>query len=220
MTQKVKYPRTFHLPWSEGATSDDKTLSSVAHFVGKEVVVTEKMDGENTSLYRDGIHARSLDSASHESQSFVRALQAKIGWQIPEDYRLCGENLLAKHTIHYTDLASYFYLFSVWDRDLCLSWDDTQTWAKLLGLSFVPVLWRGIWDEKAIRSCFTDRADQEGYVVRLAGSFWYSDFAQSVAKFVRKGHVLSGESHWKSRAIVPNLLKVKVDKRKQIWWLG
>ena len=44
---KIKYPRTFHLPWSPGATSDDKMLKSIEHFIGKEVVITEKMDGEN-----------------------------------------------------------------------------------------------------------------------------------------------------------------------------
>ena len=37
-----KYPRTLHLPWSEGATNDDKILKSVEHFEGKQVVITEK----------------------------------------------------------------------------------------------------------------------------------------------------------------------------------
>lgn len=44
----IKYPRTFHLPWSLGATSDDKVLKNVDHFEGTCVVITEKMDGENS----------------------------------------------------------------------------------------------------------------------------------------------------------------------------
>ena len=52
-TPKYKYPRTFHIPGSPGATSDDKILKSLDHFKGKRVIITEKMDGENTSLYRD-----------------------------------------------------------------------------------------------------------------------------------------------------------------------
>ena len=28
----VKYPRTYHLPWSPGATKDDRTLPDVSHF--------------------------------------------------------------------------------------------------------------------------------------------------------------------------------------------
>ena len=45
-TGLVKYPRTWHLPWSEGKTKDDRTLSDCKQFEGREVVVTEKMDGE------------------------------------------------------------------------------------------------------------------------------------------------------------------------------
>ena len=63
----VKYPRTYHLPWSS-PSSDDRVASSLNHFVGQEVVVTEKLDGENTSLYNDYVHARSLEKASGADQ--------------------------------------------------------------------------------------------------------------------------------------------------------
>lgn len=71
MQTKVKYPRTFHLPYSLTLTDDDKRLESDGHFkLFDEVVVTEKMDGENTTVYQDGrIHARSLDGDSHPWQS-------------------------------------------------------------------------------------------------------------------------------------------------------
>lgn len=48
-----KYPRTYHLPWSLGKTDDDKTLKTTEIFKNKKVVVTLKMDGENTTLYKD-----------------------------------------------------------------------------------------------------------------------------------------------------------------------
>ncbi|MGC5412734.1 RNA ligase family protein, partial [Streptomyces sp. DT225] len=60
---RTHYPRTPHLPWSPGATSDDVRMTDLAALAGTEVVVTEKLDGENTTLYADGLHARSLDSA-------------------------------------------------------------------------------------------------------------------------------------------------------------
>ena len=56
-----KYPRTPHLPWSPGLSSDDTRLGQARQFAGREVVVTEKLDGENTTLDRRGLHARSLD---------------------------------------------------------------------------------------------------------------------------------------------------------------
>jgi hypothetical protein len=36
----VKYPRTWHLPWSQNIRSDDRVLTSADHFRGEEVVVT------------------------------------------------------------------------------------------------------------------------------------------------------------------------------------
>lgn len=67
----VKYSRTHHLPWSPGLTDDDRVMPSLDAFIGQRVIVTEKMDGENTSMYRDNIHARSLDGRNHSSRNSV-----------------------------------------------------------------------------------------------------------------------------------------------------
>lgn len=80
---RTHYPRTPHLPWSPGAASDDVRLADLAGLTGCEVVVTEKLDGENTTLYADGLHARSLDSAHHPSRGRVKALQGRIGPRVP-----------------------------------------------------------------------------------------------------------------------------------------
>lgn len=204
----IKYPRTFHLPWSESLTSDDKSLTSVDHFCGKEVVVTEKMDGENTTLRFDHLHARSLDSAGGEDRAWVKQFWSSIRYDIPQGWRVCGENLWARHSVSYQNLPSYFMGFSVWDDgNNALSWDDTQEWFSLLGVTSVPVLYRGQWNEKVIRSLWDNqnRCQCEGYVVRLADSFHYDDFSRSVAKFVRSGHVQT-DKHWRHSALVPNLL--------------
>ena len=41
----MKYPRTPHLPFSEGMTRDDRVWKDTHYFDQTEVVVTEKMDG-------------------------------------------------------------------------------------------------------------------------------------------------------------------------------
>jgi len=79
----IKYPRTYHLPWSEEVKSDDKTLHDLSHFIGKEVVITEKMDGENTTWYNNNTHARSIDSQSTISRTHNKNEWAQKGWQIP-----------------------------------------------------------------------------------------------------------------------------------------
>lgn len=197
-TDRVKYPRTYHMPFSPGVSKDDKVLPDFTNYVGKRVILTEKMDGENTTMYRDYIHARSVDGNHHESRDWVKSFWSKLSYEIPEGYRICGENLYAEHSIRYDSLESYFYMFSLWsDRNVCLSWDETTMWAELLEIPLAPVLYDGIFDEKLIRQlCESiDTSISEGAVLRVADSFGYGEFKKSVAKYVRPNHVATGE-HW------------------------
>lgn len=211
MSELIKYPRTPHLPWSPGGSNDDSFLDGVSHFEGREVVVTEKLDGENTTMYHDDIHARSLDGRHHPSRDWVKALHGTVAGEIPEAWRLCGENLYARHSIPYFELSSYFFLFSVWDdENRALSWDETAEWANLLKLELVPVWFRGEFDEDLLRELTLDTVRQEGYVVRVVDSFGYDDFSNAVAKWVRKGHVQT-DQHWMFSEIVPNELAADDD---------
>lgn len=207
--QYVKYPRTYHLPFSPGLTDDDRKLPSTSVFEGREVIITEKMDGENTTLYRDYMHARSLEEEHHESRGWVKKLHAEICYDIPDGWRICGENLYALHSIAYPDLPSYFMVFSIWDdKNTCLSWDDTVEYASLLGLQTVPVIYRGIWDEKYAQNlgATINTASCEGFTVRVTDSFTYGAFRKSIAKWVRKGHVQTTHN-WKMRTVVRNGLR-------------
>ncbi|MER6078609.1 RNA ligase family protein [Streptomyces sp. NPDC001833] len=201
---RTHYPRTRHLPWSPGATSDDLRVTDLSGLRGREVVVTEKLDGENTTLYTDGLHARSPDSAHHPSRTWVKALQARIGHAIPAGWRVCGENVFARHSIAYDDLESYFYGFSVWDGEgRCLDWDRTVVFLRGLGVPVPRVLWRGVFDERALRALRLDPGRQEGYVVRVADGFDAQEFGERVAKWVRAGHVRT-DTHWMHAAVVEN----------------
>lgn len=91
-TMRIRYPRTPHLPWSPGAGPDDVRITGLSGLEGRAVVVTGKLDGENTTLYRDGLHARSADSGHHPSRAWVKALHGRIGDAIPAGWRVCGEN--------------------------------------------------------------------------------------------------------------------------------
>lgn len=205
-----KYPRTKHVPWSRSKGEDDKEHSSMERFIGMEVVVTEKMDGESCTIYHRGfIHARSIDSRHHESRNWVKALAGSIGHLIPKNFRICGENLYAEHSIAYTDLDSYFHGFSVWnDQNIALSWDDTLKFFSEVGVTPVKELYRGVYNEELIKSLWdkSKHFQMEGYVIRYAGEIPYDEFGNLVAKFVRKGHVTTTE-HWMTKAIVANKLK-------------
>lgn len=209
-THYIKYPRTYHLPWSECIPDDDRAASSMAHWEGKRVIVTVKMDGENTSMYTDYFHARSVDSQNHPSRNWAKNAWSQFAGDIPEGWRVCAENLYAQHSIAYEDLPSYLMGFSVWnERNVCLSWDETVEWMWLFGLPHVPVLYDGIYDEKKIKALWDPsmRDSCEGYVLRLADEFDYSQFRTSVAKFVRKDHVQTNKHWMHGQRIIPNGLK-------------
>lgn len=203
----VKYPRTLHLPWSPGVSADDKRIESTACFEGLSVVVTAKMDGENCTMYSDYIHARSINSGFHPSREWVYGLWGRMKYLIPEGWRVCGENLWAKHSIHYQALPDYFLVFSIWDEsNYCLSWEETLEWCQLLGLQSVPVLYQGLWDEKLIRQWKVETLYDdplEGYVVRWQDRYHFDHFQQANAKWVRPNHVQT-DQHWMHAQIIKN----------------
>jgi len=211
-----------NMPHSGSNSSDDVWWKDCRFFEGKEVVVTEKLDGECTSIYPDAhVHARSIDTRHHPSRSWVKALVSGICFRIPEGYRICGENLFAWHSIFYTELTNYLFAFGVYnDNGMCVSWDETLEVCEECQLEVVPVIYRGAWDEEKIKELWTgegafptfENPDQkspceaEGYVVRVVDEFPYEEFTECCAKYVRPHHVQT-DQNWMTREVVPNLLK-------------
>ena len=195
----VKYPRTYHLPWSEGMNDDDRMMRSLEGFIGKRVIATEKMDGENTTMYRDDFHARSLDSQHNFTRDWAKNFWSQIRYDIPEGWRICCENMYAKHSLAYDNLSTYVLGFSIWnERNECLPWDETLVWFELLGITPVPTMYDGIFDERIIRKLYDTKRDwhhKEGYVLRTADGFNYGMFRGCVGKYVRKDHV-NTVKHW------------------------
>lgn len=200
---KIKYPRTYHFEWSEGKSSNDKIQFDLSNFKGEEIVITEKMDGENTTMMNDCYYARSLDSNNHPSRNFVKGIWGRIKHEIPNHFRICGENLYAQHSLKYENLPDYFMVFSIWENKKCLSWDETVEYCNLLKLQTVNILYRGIFDFKFIKEFKIDTTTQEGFVVRLSNEFELNDFQKSVVKWVRKHHVQTDE-HWMNNKIIKN----------------
>lgn len=209
---RIKYPRTPHLPESPKRGADDLVLDSATHFEGKQVVVAEKLDGESWTGYADGSHARSPDARDRSetmrlSRDWVRRLHGQFAHELPPGFRVCGENMGGRHTVAYDKLPSLLMVYSIWnERNEALSWTETEEWCELLGLQTVPVLYRGVWDREAVLACGnTPQYSEisEGFVVRLADGFAYEDFGRSIAKYVNSSFEIPSE-HWTSSAFTPN----------------
>ena len=201
-----KYGRTYHLPISPGVMSDDKILKDLSGLSSAdEVVFTEKMDGENTTIHAEGCHARSPNSGYHASRDWVKAFAAGISPQLSPGERIVGEYLFAQHSVAYTDLPSYFMGFA-WIVDGNIqSWDDTLERFQTLAIQPVPILDRGPFTDDAIQSVISslDLNRQEGFVVRNTASFPEAEMSLRMGKYVRADHVQS-ETHWMHAEIVKN----------------
>lgn len=196
----AKYPRTFHLPDSPGATHDDRIQPDLSWLDG-ELVVTEKLDGGNLTFTRDTMYARSVDSGTQPWDRPAKALWAMTAHRIPDDWRVCGESMWARRSIAYSDLPGVFIVFGIWDEtDTLLGWDDTVDWATRLELPVVPVLYRG-GSLSAARAAWARQRDascSEGFVLRSAGRITAADFPRKVLKWVRAGHVTT-DAGWRHR---------------------
>lgn len=204
----IKYGRTFHLPWSKGIQSDDKVLKSLESFENKEIVVLEKMDGENTTLYTDHYHARSIDSQYNFTRSWISKMHSVMKFDIPDNFRFVFENIWAEHSIRYENIDTYAFLLSIWksssdeSKDICLSYDETKDWAELLDVRMPKEFYRGVFDKDKLIDLANslDTSKTEGYVIRVTSEFSKKNMQKSIAKFVREGHVQPNADHWLKNA--------------------
>ena len=203
---RVKYPRTPHLPWSPGMTSDDRVVSQDGIFTlsSSPLVMTEKMDGGNVTLMRDAFYARSTDSGTPRWEKFAKAEWARVAHDIPDGWRVSAESMWARRSVPYEGLDSPVLVFGMWSKTSLLSWEDTQEWAAILGLSTVPVLGspdsldsaHGLWLSQR------DERSSEGFVVRDSREFPAEQFPLRVAKWVRANHVRTSAA-WRHQSTFP-----------------
>jgi hypothetical protein len=207
-----KYPRTYHLPWSEEIHSDDKTHRDVGNFLNKSLTITAKMDGSNVGISFDTVSSRSGMSPDHQSFDMLKQRYASIKHDIPKGFVIYGEWLYAVHSIEYNDLDDYLMAFAILDGNKWLSWSEVVEWCVLLGIHHVPVIKKSIsFDniDKMIKVTTklaekTIKSGHEGIVIRNSGSF--TDFSTNTAKYVRRGHVQT-DKHWAFRTIKVNRVK-------------
>jgi hypothetical protein len=176
---RIKAPRTWHLPFSPdaGHAADDLVLPDCRSFAGREVVVLEKLDGENTTIYPDGyVHACAIAGRADPTQAWVRGWAARWAWALPPGHRASVENLREQHTLYYPvdrfvlehqppapPHPVYAFLWALWDGAHALAWDEIVAWTARLEtatatrLPLAPVLYRGLWDEARIATLLPPR---------------------------------------------------------------
>jgi hypothetical protein len=215
MSISRKYGRTFHYPFSPGTTSDDRINYNYWNDVCrlKNIVHTEKLDGENNCLNRFGVFARS--HAAPTTSAWTQAIRTR--WELLKndlgDLEIFGENLYAIHSIEYKKLEHHYYVFGVRTGDAWLSWEEVKFHAAMFDFPTVPELKsvkpsdEGIFRNEVLtlvnepsafdsHDVLTDKiCTREGIVSRNTSEYSVEEFSQNVFKYVRKGHVKTDE-HW------------------------
>ncbi|MCK9447141.1 hypothetical protein M0Q50_09845 [bacterium] len=220
-----KYPRSYHVTTSPGTTSDDRISKNIKRLTRGRIIMSEKMDGSNTSLNRFGVYGRSRTSPSANPWD----AWLKPYWEMMKNdlgnLEICGENMYGVHSLEYSNLDSYFYVFGIRDteRDIWLSWEEVEFYAKMLDFPTVPVLFKSDKDFNVDESWIYNKIDElmstpstfsnddiitpkEGIVTRIADEFPNDMFFNSLAKWVRKGHVTT-DQHWSKNWKIAKLNK-------------
>lgn len=147
----VKYPRTPHLFGSKG-TDDDKRLGrreSETFIAAPSLIVEEKLDGTNVGIHFNSRGRMVLQCRGHEITEGMHpqydlfkqwtavkrpVLEAMLGNRLI----LYGEWLYAKHSVHYRNLAHYFFEFDIYDKEAS-QFLDLESRLKLLeGTGIIP----------------------------------------------------------------------------------
>ena len=201
----LKYPKTPYWPYSPGAPRDGE-LADPTRFVGRPVVVTEKLDGGNTLLYRGRVYARSVSAPS--TGKWMAMVKKHHAWKVMEpDVLLYGEDVYGVHSIEYDPVPENetFYAFALRMGDgRFTSFRAMVSYARDRAIPVVPILFEGTFETVADLRDFVSRAHREpaalggareGVVIRAAHRFPADEFRSNVCKSVRAGHVQS-EEHW------------------------
>lgn len=214
MTTTTKYPRTLHLPFSLGLQNDDRRVENGwEELLEHTLVLTEKLDGENSCMSKYDVFARSHGAPTRNPWSRnlwdIGGLHDQIKNKIGENEYIYGENLYGIHSIEYTELTNYFHLFGVRNDSIWYSWNDVELMANCLDIQTVPVLeihkFTSVKElEEHILFHMSNGSrygsEIEGVVVRNIESYPIDEFQKNVVKYVRKGHVQTDQfwaKNWK-----------------------
>lgn len=227
MTDFFRFPHTPHIAWlAPGMPRDDKVLAptEVAALLAGVVVIEEKLDGANLGF---SVSVDGQVRAQNRGQYLDRPCRGQFArlnpWLAQHEERLFdalgtrliafGEWCAARHSLAYSSLPDWWLLFDIYDRIEGLFWSTTRrnAWANAHGFKAVPSLHVGRvtlallceWVEGTPSRFHADSL--EGVVIRRENVDWL----EARAKLVRSDFTQAIDSHWRSRVLEWNQLKLE-----------
>ena len=202
------YPRVGHLVAGRGSRDDvDLDAAAVAALVNAEVILEEKLDGANVSLWlEDGVVTCALRSGpgAMDRGGQLGPLRAWIAQhdpglrQVLANYdAVYGEWLLLLHAVRYDRLPSYLVVLDLWRSDGFATPDERDRACAAAGLPVPPEVWRGVPGSVAAVEARLGPSEfgpepMEGLVVRATDGR-----PPRVAKLLRGGFAPLDDAAWR-----------------------
>lgn len=203
------YPRIAHLVQGLG-TPDDRVLPSTVSgdLLDSEVIVEEKLDGANVSIWVDddgrlscatraGPGARDRAGQLGPLRAWLAANDARLRDMLGDWPVVYAEWLLLAHSVSYDRLPSYLVVLDLWDPDEGFAdVEDRDELSDRVNVPHPPRLWRGVPRsverlEHLITRSAWGAEPSEGVIVRRVGAG-----EPRMAKLLRPGFLHLGDEHW------------------------
>ncbi len=181
--------------------------AAVQAFLHREVVVEEKLDGANVSLWlEDGAVACGLRSGA-DAMDRAGQLGPLRAWVAQHDEPLrhvladhaavYAEWLLLSHSVGYDRLPSYLVVLDLWGPDGFATPDERTAVCAAAGLPVPPAVWRGVPGsvaavEKRLGPSSFGPEPMEGVVVRAVDGR-----PPRLAKLLRAGFDQLDDAEWR-----------------------
>jgi protein-tyrosine phosphatase len=201
----TQYPLTPYIYMSPLCDSDQIfNKQKLQYLISKktQIIITEKLDGENCCLYKGKVYDRT-DLIDDLSFNTIKDMYNRRILPIIEDHpelenlALYGENLTKIRSIRYVGQKDWFYLFGIFceKRQMWYSWKDVEYVANILDLPVPPVVFSGeitsieklhdLLKKEISTPSMLSTDGKEGFVIRSADSFFAEDFGSMVCKYVK-----------------------------------
>ena len=188
------------------------------------VIVTEKMDGSNVCVVRQGTNLHTLtrsgilcSQSRFEQHRWFRDWVALDSGYLFRDMEqgmsIHGEWMAQSHGIRYHSLPSWFFVFDIKQDGISLPWDSVVEFCERSGLWYVPVLSDGpaispnLLIHPVMRSSWLAEGEKgEGLVYRLETHGKVAFWAKLVFHWTQAGKYLpsvtGGEIEYNKKLII------------------
>ena len=214
-----KYEKTFRILMPEINIIGKRFLTTEEEkeLFKHEIYVTEKVDGGCIAIYKDfdgQVYYQKKGSEmdnSHAQYIYFLNIWVKTNYNLiqslPSGKVYYMELMRCKHSIYYNKLPDYVIVFDIYDiaEKRYLSYSEMVLLCKNYGLSYVPLLYKGIIkDKKHLLNLIPDKSKYgelaEGIVIK-------DKLNQLRGKVVKEMFIKMMNKHWRDKPIVFNKLK-------------